>query len=103
MVVEHLQADVLERGHRGPDLRQDVDAVALLVDHLLDPAHLPLDPAQPLADRVLVVAVGHVRTLRKRRSRSEFETTKTLENAIAAAATIGLSRPATASGIAATL
>ena len=45
------------------------------------------------------VALG----LRKRRSRNEFVTTNTLEKAIAAAATIGLSSPATASGIAATL
>ena len=104
VVVEHLQADVLERGHRRPDLGEDVDAVALLLDHLLDPAHLPLDPTQSLADRVLVVAMfGHVRTLLKARSRSEFETTKTLEKAIAAAATIGFRYPATASGIAATL
>ena len=92
VVVQHLEADVLERGHRRSDLRQDVDAVALLVDHLLDPAHLPFDPPEPLADRILVVAVvvlAHARTLRNARSRSEFETTKTLENAIAAAATIG--------------
>ena len=47
--------------------------------------------AQPLADRVTVVAVpvlAHARTLLNTRSRSEFETTKTLENAIAAAATM---------------
>ncbi len=88
------------------DLGEDVDAVALLVDHLLDPAHLPLDSPQALADGVLVVAVlGHVRALFiKARSRSEFETTKTpLEQAIAPAATIGFRYPATASGIAATL
>ena len=95
----------------GADLREDVDAVALLLDHPLDAAHLPLDAVQALDERVLVLRVAvvsrHVapprRTLRKRRSRSEFVTTKTLEKAIAAAATIGLSRPATASGIAATL
>src|SRR5215218_3184571 len=106
VVVEHLQAHVLECGHGGADLRQDVDAVALLLDHLLDPAHLPLDPAQPLADGIPVVpmrVLAHVRTLRKARSRSEFETTKTLENAIAAAATIGFRYPAIASGIEATL
>jgi len=39
----------------------------------------------------------------KRRSRSEFDTTNRLESAMAAAATIGLRRPATASGMAATL
>jgi hypothetical protein len=40
---------------------------------------------------------------RKRRSRRLFVTTKTLEKAIAAPATSGLSTPAAASGIAATL
>ena len=39
----------------------------------------------------------------KRRRRSEFETTETLEKPIAAPAISGLSRPAAASGIAATL
>jgi hypothetical protein len=38
-----------------------------------------------------------------RRSRGEFETTKTLENAIAAPATSGLGKPLAASGSAATL
>jgi len=36
-----------------------------------------------------VVVLAHARTLRNARSRSEFETTKMLEQAIAAAATIG--------------
>ena len=40
---------------------------------------------------------------RKRRRRSEFVTTNTLENAIAAPATAGDSRPLMASGIASTL
>ncbi len=48
-------------------------------------------------------AVSSSRVEWKRRSRSEFVTTNTLENAIAAAATIGFRSPATASGIAATL
>ena len=43
------------------------------------------------------------RALRKRRNRSELVTTKRLEPAIAALATIGFRRPETASGIAATL
>ena len=38
----------LERLGRGGDLGQDVDAVLLVLDHPLDPADLPLDPAQPL-------------------------------------------------------
>ena len=107
VILEQLRADLLERGLDGRDLGQDVDAVAILVDHPLDAAHLPFDPVQALDDQVLVlrVAVHHEssRSWWKRRRRRLFETTKTLENAIAAAATIGLSSPATASGIAATL
>ena len=113
MVVEDAEGDALERCRHRRDLRQDVDAVAVVVDHALDAAHLSFDPVQPADERVLVgdVAVrfriAHVATLSRdewnRRSRSEFVTTKTLENAIAAAATIGLSSPAIARGIAATL
>ena len=35
---------------------EDVDAVLVLVDHALQPAHLALDAAQPLVDRFLLVA-----------------------------------------------
>ena len=107
VILEQLRADLLERGLDRGDLGQDVDAVAILVDHPLDAAHLPFDPVQALDDQVLVlgVTVHQESSLSrwKRRRRRLFETTKTLENAIAAAATIGLSSPATASGIAATL
>ena len=102
-----MNATRLESGRGGRDLREDVDAVALVLDHPLDSAHLSLDPVQPLDERVLLfhVSVRHVSSLglEKRRSRRLFVTTKTLENAIAPAATIGLRSPATASGIAATL
>jgi REP element-mobilizing transposase RayT len=102
VLVEDLEGERLEGGVDGADLRQDVDAVAVVLQHLLDPAHLPLDPVEPLDERLLVlrVAVAHRENVR---SRSEFETTKRDDPAIAAAATIGLSTPATASGIAATL
>lgn len=57
--------------------------------------------------RVLLLAVGRVpgypASARKRRSRRLLPTTKTDEQAIAAPAIIGLSRPAAASGSAATL
>ena len=57
-----LRPDLLERRRDGRDLGQDVDAVAVVLDHPLDPAHLPLDPVQALDERVLVlgVAVHHV-------------------------------------------
>ena len=48
VVVEDLQRDALERRRRPRRLGEDVDAVALLVDHPLDPADLALDPVEPL-------------------------------------------------------
>src|SRR5215212_7284701 len=107
--VEKLQRDLVECCLDRGDLRQDVDAVPLVVDHPLDAAHLPLDPVEALDQPLLVldVRMRHPeipsRALLKRRSRRLLVTTNTLENAIAAAAMIGLSSPAAASGIAATL
>src|SRR4051794_12139209 len=105
MVVENLEGQAFERSVHRCDLREDVDAVTVVLDHPLDAAHLSFDPMETLDQRLLVVAVLHVasRVLWNRRSRSEFVTTNTLENAIEAAATIGLRRPATASGMATTL
>lgn len=62
VVFEHLHTKALERGADGGDPGQDVDAVAALVDHALDAAHLPFDAVQALLERVLVVAVLHQRT-----------------------------------------
>src|SRR5580704_17776001 len=48
MVFQQAQRHRLQRpGHRG-HLSQDVDAVLVVLDHLLQPADLTLDPAQPL-------------------------------------------------------
>src|SRR5262245_23107641 len=96
VVVEDLEGQALERGVDGGDLREDVDAVAILLEHPLDAAHLPLDAMEPadesiLVGRVSVDRLAHATSSRvewKRRSRSEFVTTKRLERAIAAAATI---------------
>ena len=47
VIVEHAQRDLVERGpHRG-DLVEDIDAVALVLDHLVDPADLAFDSCQP--------------------------------------------------------
>ena len=54
VLVEQLERDALERVRHGGDLREDVDAVALVLDHPLDPADLALDAVQPLDERVLV-------------------------------------------------
>src|SRR5215210_6324126 len=106
MALEDLKREALEGGCRGGDLREDVDAVTLVVNHPLDSAHLALDPVQALDERLLVrhvsVRLAHELTslgLEKRRRRRLFVTTNTLEKAIAPAATIGLSSPTTASGM----
>ena len=57
----------------------------------------------PATSRRAVCAQSASRSLRKPRRRREFETTKTLESAIAPPAISGLRRPAAASGSAATL
>ena len=53
VVVEQAQGNLVERGLSSGDLRQDVDAVAVVLDHPLDAAHLPLDATQPLQQLVL--------------------------------------------------
>ena len=54
VVVQKLQRDRLQgpgdRGH----LLEHVDAVAVLLDHPLEPADLTLDPAQALLDGLFV-------------------------------------------------
>ena len=56
VLVEHLQRDRLQRLGGGRDLGEDVDAVAILVDHRLEAPDLAFDATQPLLDGVLVVA-----------------------------------------------
>src|SRR5215813_4388895 len=55
MVAQHLLLDAAERGAHGRDLRDDVDAVAVLVDHFRQAANLALDPAEALLNRCLDV------------------------------------------------
>src|SRR5207245_9683971 len=43
VVGEQLESDALECGPRGVDLGEDIDAVPILLDHLLDTAYLALD------------------------------------------------------------
>ena len=47
MVVEQAQRNLVERGLGSADLGEDIDAVAVLLDHALDAADLTLDPSQP--------------------------------------------------------
>jgi hypothetical protein len=58
VVVQHFQRDALEGLGDRADLGEEVHAVAVVLDHLLDPADLALDPVQPLGERFLVVTVA---------------------------------------------
>src|SRR5207249_8543898 len=57
VIGEQPEGDALEGGPGRVDLGQDVDAVAVLFDHLLDPSDLALDAAQPGLDGPLVCRV----------------------------------------------
>src|SRR5687767_14427188 len=57
MTFEQSDRDRLQRLGRGRDLRQDVDTVRILLDHPVDAPDLPLDPAQPAEQGLLVRAV----------------------------------------------
>src|SRR6266550_6872814 len=105
VVVQHLEGECAEGCVDRSDLREDVDAIPISLDHSLDPANLALDPVETLDQRLLVVSVLHEasRMLWKRLSRRLLVTTNSDEAAIAAAAMMGLSKPATATGMAATL
>src|SRR4051812_18963086 len=65
VAVEQAQGDAVQRGPRGVDLSEDVDAVAVLLDHPPDAAHLALDAREALEELVLVggvsgeLGVGH--------------------------------------------
>jgi hypothetical protein len=53
VLVEQAGRDLVERRLDRRDLREDVDAVAVLVDRPLDAAVLALDAAQALVELVL--------------------------------------------------
>jgi hypothetical protein len=51
VVLEQLSCERVERRLHRCDLRQNIDAIAVLVDHPRDAANLALDPVQPLPER----------------------------------------------------
>src|SRR3954447_8681794 len=63
VAVEQPERDLVQRGLDGGDLGQDVDAVAVLVDHARDAADLTLDPGQALVELFLgggvAACLGH--------------------------------------------
>ncbi len=55
VVAQDFLLDPAQRGAHRADLRHDVDAVALVLDHAGEPAHLALDAVEPLERRRLAV------------------------------------------------
>ena len=47
VVAQDLLADAAQRGAHRRNLRDDVDAIAVLLDHAHETAHLAFDPLQP--------------------------------------------------------
>src|SRR6476661_4330288 len=63
VVAHQLAADRAQGLLDGGDLGQDVGAVAVLLDHLLEAAHLPLDPPQALLVAVIDPGIDGYRLL----------------------------------------
>ena len=61
MVVHQTERDLVDRGLDRGDLRQDVDAVPIVLNHLFDAADLPFNPAQTREQLVLCGAVAALR------------------------------------------
>ena len=57
VIFDQAEGDGLQRPGHGRDLGQDVDAVGVVLDHALEPAHLALDAAQPLEVSIFVLRV----------------------------------------------
>src|SRR5207253_4885987 len=55
VVLEHLERDAVERRACRRDLREDVDAVALVLDHLLQPAYLALRALEAADEQLLLI------------------------------------------------
>src|SRR3954464_42643 len=53
VLVEQAERHLVQRRLHGGDLGEDVDAVAVVGDHALDPADLALDAAKALEELVL--------------------------------------------------
>jgi hypothetical protein len=58
VLVEEEQRNPFQGSGGGGDLREDLDAVGVLVDHALEAADLPFDPAKALLYRIPVGVVA---------------------------------------------
>ena len=56
VLVEQPNTDTLEALADRSELREDVDAIGVVLDQPLEPAHLPFDPLEP-KDQLLLVTV----------------------------------------------
>ena len=57
VLIEQAYSDALQRFRDRTDLGEDVDAIRVLIDHALQPAHLTFDPLEALQVTVLVHGV----------------------------------------------
>src|SRR5699024_8325715 len=60
VLLEEVDGDRVQRGRRGGDLGEDVDAVLVVIDHLPDAADLAFDPLHPPREGVLLRGVSMV-------------------------------------------
>lgn len=58
MVLQEQEAHAPKRGAGRRDLGENVDAVAIVIDHVADPSHLALDAPEPGLEVVLVLVVA---------------------------------------------
>ncbi len=57
MIAQHFLFDPTQRSAHGRDLRNDVDAIAVVLDHAREAADLTFDAAEPLQRGRLVLRV----------------------------------------------
>src|SRR5262245_22753653 len=55
VIAQYFLFDAAQCGADGTDLRHDVDAVAFVLNHAGETAHLPFNPVQPFEGSRLVV------------------------------------------------
>ncbi len=58
VLFEEVDGDRVQRGCRGGDLGENVDAVLVVIDHLPDAADLTFDPLHPPRESVLLRGVS---------------------------------------------
>ena len=59
MIIEQRESDVFERLRRGGNLREDINAVAVGIDHPLDSSYLAFSTPKPLEQIVFICGVSH--------------------------------------------